>query len=148
MEKEFLDVMVPESLKQLGMGETPEDYYTLGIRFMTAGMENGDAGALRIAMYCYEVAAEKGHAGAQSGLSSGFMSGMGVEKDMERAAYWAEKAANQGDSSGMLGMGICCFHKDDYDKAEYWLKKAVATGHPDAAATLEQVIEMKRILGK
>jgi len=146
MDKEFLDVMVPESMRQLGMGQSPEDYYAIGGQFMTTGMNNQDVDVLSVAMYCFEVAAEKGHAGAQGGLASGLMSGMGVEKNMERAEYWANQSAMQGDSGGMLGMGVCCFQKDDYDNAEYWLKKAIVAGHPDAQSTLEQVMEMKKIL--
>jgi len=148
MDKEFLDIMVPESMKQLGMGQTPADYYDMGSRFMTAGVNNNEADALSISMYCFEVAAELGHAGAQGSLASGLMSGMGVEKDFKKAEYWAEKSANQGDSGGMLGLGVCCFHRDDYTKAEYWLTKSMNAGHPEAKTMLEQILEMKRILNK
>ena len=146
MDKEFLDVMIPESMKQLGRGQTPDDYYAMGSDFLTAGMNNENADALSVAMYCFEKAAEKGHAGAQGSLASGLMSGMGVEKNIERAEFWAKKSAEQGDSNGMLGMGVCCFSKDDYDSAEYWLKKSVAAGNQDAGVMLEQVMEMRRLL--
>jgi TPR repeat protein len=148
MDKEFLNEMIQKSMKQAGMGQTPDDYYAMGSQFLIAGMNDEDISALSSAMYCFEVAAEKGHAGAQGSLSTGLMSGMGIEKNMERAEHWAKKAAEQGDSNGMLGMGICCFHRDEYDNAEFWLKKAMDAGNPEAKVMLEQLAEMKQVFNK
>ncbi|WFP50678.1 sel1 repeat family protein [Methylomonas sp. EFPC3] len=86
-------------------------------------------------------AAEQGNALAQAKLASRLLLGRdGEQKDEERAAYWMEKAANQGlvDAQVALaamydrGLGLTA----DRDKATYWYEKAAAQGHGTSLAIL------------
>ncbi|MBQ9729397.1 MAG: sel1 repeat family protein [Clostridia bacterium] len=54
-----------------------------------------------------EFAAEKGNALAQRVLGDMYIEGTEIEKDEQKAFFWYQKSAAQGDKSGMLALGMC-----------------------------------------
>ena len=98
----------------------------------------------KMAMMWYEKAAMQGHAKAQGFFAGYCINGLGAEKDLEKAEFWAHKSAAQGSPTGMFVMSHCCIVKDDYINAVYWLEKADELGHPDVKPLLEMIRELKR----
>ena len=61
-----------------------------------------------------------------------YYNGMGVTKDLEEAAKWMDRAAQQGNVSAMTGLGICYYYghgvKRDKNKGREWINKAAILG--------------------
>ena len=81
--------------------------------------------------------AKTGNANAQKTLGSYYYLGSnGVEQSYSKAAYWLEKAAEQGDSDAQCKIGFCYNEgkgvEQSYSKAAYWYKKAAEQGHSNA----------------
>lgn len=79
---------------------------------------------------------------AQMLLGQLYFNGEGVEKDLQAAMYWYEKAATQGFVDAQYRLGSLYFDgKHDipknYDKAYRWLQLALDNGHADAKPKLE-----------
>jgi len=96
----------------------------------------------------YEKAAAKNHARAQWNMSLLCAGGLGgCEKDMAKAKIWAKKSAEQDWPPAMLTLGQLYTMDNEYDDAIYWIEKADARGVPEAKTFLEQVLQLKTILG-
>ncbi|WP_042700469.1 tetratricopeptide repeat protein, partial [Methanocorpusculum bavaricum] len=69
-------------------------------------------------------AAEQGDAHAQNNLGASYEDGEGVEKDLDKAAYWYTKAAEQGNAEAQNNLGVCYENgkgvEKDLNKAIYW----------------------------
>jgi hypothetical protein len=79
---------------------------------------------------------------AQMLLGQLYFNGEGVEKDLEAAMYWYEKAATQGFVDAQYRLGSLYFDgkhdiPKDYDKAYRWLQLAQDNGHADAKPKLD-----------
>ena len=68
---------------------------------------------------------------AQFRLGSLYYNGDGVERNLEKAKYWFEKSAEQGDSDAqrILGLLYWLYYAEekvdqDMEKGNYWLEKA------------------------
>ena len=93
---------------------------------MTESAENGDAEAQRYLMDLYQFGAKN------------------VESNTEEYAYWAEKAAKNGDPYAMYEIGNAYYHgtgvNQDNEKAIYWLQTQkqykIAANHYKNAARL------------
>jgi len=116
-----------------------DDLYKQGLRHMAVGMDNNNDRALSVAMHCFKKAAEGGHAEAQCGIAICFVGGMGIEKNIQQAEYWAKKSSEQGNPYAMAVMGVCCLTKKDYANAEYWFQKSMDAGNSDAEEVLERL---------
>ena len=90
---------------------------------------------------CFEghlALAGKGYPLAECQVGYFYLDGLGVEKDVSKALYWTERAANHGDRDGQYnlawfyeaGIGVDA----DTEKAKYWYKKAALQDHDLAAA--------------
>jgi TPR repeat protein len=81
-------------------------------------------------------AAETGYPRAQYQLGFLFYHGFGVEKDVDRAAYWFRRAAEQGDLDGQNMLGTSYREgrgvEQDYDEALRWYHSAAEQGLWDA----------------
>ena len=70
-----------------------------------------------------------------------------VEKDMTKAIYWLERAADDGYEMAMLTLGD--WHMSahygifDLEKAEYWFRLAQSKGSPYAERFLKKIESMK-----
>ncbi len=76
--------------------------------------------------------AEKGYPLAECQIGYFYLEGFGVQKDLEKAFYWTERAANHGDRDGQYNLGL--FYEDgigverDLKKAKIWYKAAAQQG--------------------
>lgn len=87
---------------------------------------------------CVTESAEGGDVDLQKYLMELYQFGEGsIEPNYEEYAYWAEKAAENGDTEAMCKIGTMYYDgrgvKQNYKKALYWLHKAAAQGEADAA---------------
>ena len=81
--------------------------------------------------------AKTGNANAQYTLGSYYYLGSnGVEQSYSKAAYWWEKAAEQGHRGAQFNLGICYSDgkgvEQSYSKAAYWYERAAEQGNSDA----------------
>lgn len=76
--------------------------------------------------------AEKGYPLAECQIGYFYLEGLGVQKDLEKAFYWTERAANHGDRDGQYNLGL--FYEDgigverDLEKAKIWYEAAAQQG--------------------
>lgn len=76
--------------------------------------------------------AEKGYPLAECQIGYFYLEGLGVQKDLEKAFYWTERASNHGDRDAQYNLG--CFYEDgigvgrDLEKAKIWYKSAAQQG--------------------
>ena len=88
-------------------------------------------------------AAERGHPVAQHNVGSDYLSGTGVEVNLERARYWLTKAAGQGFAHSqwllarmyLKGAGM----PPNRDEALKWLTMAIAQEHAPSMETLAEM---------
>ena len=90
---------------------------------------------------CVTEAAEGGDVDSQKYLIELYQFGSGcIETNDEKVAYWAERAAENGDSQAMCKIGNMYLNgrgvKQNCKKALYWLEKATAQGEADAACSI------------
>lgn len=95
--------------------------------------------------------AQEGNADAQWVLGALYFSGdyrvMNSYARFERAAYWLEKSANQGNANGQYYYG-CCFAcgagvEQDMDAAFQWWKRAAEQWHEDAINLIPHCTHVK-----
>ncbi len=77
--------------------------------------------------------AEHGYPLAECQVGYFYMEGCGVEKDLEKALYWTERAARHGDWDGQCN--LAWFYETgtgvpaDLEKAKHWYQQAALQGH-------------------
>ncbi len=76
--------------------------------------------------------AQLGSAWAQTDLGTAYEFGISLQQDYERAAYWYQRAADQGYSGAQTNLGVLYAQGDgvtyDRAKAVFWLRKASDQG--------------------
>lgn len=126
----------------------PGAFYELGLILENGAKDvkaNADESSrlLSIAASEFDVFAQKGDADSQNTLGSMYEKGQGVNKNMELAFKWYEKAAHQGHALAQLNMGrlylagVSVPH--DAHQAAYWLDLAAAQGVREAATMLSDM---------
>jgi len=84
--------------------------------------------------------AEMGHDNAQYNLGLMYRAGKGVEKDLQKSAYWYKKAAEQGEAKARFELGRMYEYGQGVDKnikkALYWYGQAAKQGYLEAQTTL------------
>lgn len=92
--------------------------------FLKAAATNGDLSAAK----------------AQHNLGVAYENGMGVPKDLAKAAYWYKKGAENGDVSAQSNLGTLYLEgggvDKDFKKAFYWFEKAASQGDIEAYINL------------
>lgn len=77
---------------------------------------------------------------SQFRLGSLYYNGDVVERNLEKAKYWFEKSAEQGDSDAQVRLGSMYLFgegvKQDLEKARYWIEKSVEQGNSHAQCNL------------
>lgn len=82
------------------------------------------------------VLAELGYPLAECQVGYFYLEGLGVEKDVEKAFAWTEKAAQDGDWDAQFN--LAWFYEEgtgtarDMAKARYWYEQAAKQGHDEA----------------
>ena len=61
-----------------------------------------------------------------------YLSGLGVEKDFNKATFYLEKAAEYGDVDSQFSQGLSALNTNHADNAVKWFKQAAAKGHTGA----------------
>lgn len=98
---------------------------------------------------CMIEIAENGDVDAQKWLVKLYKWGdEGVEVNYREAAYWAEKAAENGEEKSMYDIGLMYYDGKgvprNTKKAVYWLEKATAKGNGSAAVLLGKYYKSQR----
>lgn len=79
------------------------------------------------------VLAEQGYPLAECQIGYFYLEGIGCQKDVERAFYWTQRAAQHGDRDGQYNLGF--FYEEGVgveknpEKAKSWFKAAAQQGH-------------------
>jgi len=81
-----------------------------------------------------------GDTAAMLRLASMYTCGEGVECDYERAIYWEKKAAEGGDRSAFINLGISNRIIGDIEEAKHWFERAVEAGDGEAALELAKLL--------
>ena len=87
--------------------------------------------------------AEKGYPLAECQVGYFYLEGLGVEKDLSKALYWTERAAEHGDRDGQYN--LAWFYDEgigtekDVEKAKCWYEKAARQGHELAAGKCREL---------
>lgn len=122
---------------------TNEEYEKSGLAWARAGANQGDVFSMHLLglIYAlgygveksrtesyrwYKMAAENGDEKCQDYIGSAFLYGDdGFSLDLDSAAYWLEKSANQGNVDAYSDLGILYSKKNDVEKSfNYFLKAA------------------------
>lgn len=89
-----------------------------------------------VALVLFRQLAERGNADAQRCLGWMYHSGRGVPRDLEQAAFWYCRAAEQGEESAVNGL----FHLAKLCKAAFaCLRQAAERGHAEAQFCLGEI---------
>ena len=88
--------------------------------------------------------AKTGNVNAQYTLGRYYFLGLnGVEQSYSKAAYWWEKAAEQGNSSAQYNIGACYYNGDGVEKSKtkaiYWFRKACNNFEDKACEVLNKI---------
>lgn len=80
--------------------------------------------------------AEKGYPLAECQIGYFYLEGLGVEKDIEKAFYWTERAAEHGDRDSQYNLAEIfyeagLFVERDMEKAKEWYRLAANDGHSE-----------------
>jgi len=106
--------------------------YKLGLINDCFGALQDKAEAVSEALRLYRLAADQGHAVAQSNLGSMYDQGLGVPQDDAEAVKWYRLAADQGFAAAQAGLGLHIWNgeglKQDDIKGLMWLIVADANG--------------------
>lgn len=110
---------------------------------ISKAMEYYEKHDMKQAIYWFEQAAQKGNKDAQTMIAGAYLDGMpGVEVNPQKAAYWCEKSANNGDPIGQLLYGYCFARGEgkphDMQQAIFWWKKSAAQNNVDSQWNLVQ----------
>jgi TPR repeat protein len=86
----------------------------------------------KVAVRCYQKAADQGDATAQRNLGFMYGNGLGVSQDYAEALKWYQKAADQGDGLAQRNLGLMYANglgvSQDYTEALKWYQKAADQG--------------------
>jgi TPR repeat protein len=81
--------------------------------------------------------AEQGDAASQMKVALAF----DKEDDFPEAAFWYQKAAEQGNAAAQYNLGMCYYKglgvRQDYNEAMRWLRKAAEQGLAEAVQFIE-----------
>lgn len=93
----------------------------------------------------YRLAAEQGHAKAQSRLGLLLLIGTGEEQNDFESAYWYRRAAMQGDLAGESSLGVLLENgrgvTQNYVEAVHWYRRAAERGEVGAQSNLGKMLE-------
>ena len=91
------------------------------------------------------MAAEQGSVDAQVNMAVYYITGEGVETDIEKATYWFMKAAEQGDAQAQHNLALNYENGEgiekDFIKAFKWMRKAAEQRYPPSLYSLARMYE-------
>ena len=91
------------------------------------------------------LAADQGLEDAQTNLVMFYLNGIGVEKNLEKAVFWAKKLAKSGEAFAQLNFGFMYLNgtgvKQDHTKGYEWVKKSAKQNFERAQLVLGELYE-------
>ena len=87
--------------------------------------------------------ASKGYPLAECQVGYFYLDGLGVEKDISKALYWTQRAAEHGDRDGQFN--LAWFYEEgigvdaNTEKAQYWYKEAALQNHDLAIEKCKEI---------
>ena len=87
--------------------------------------------------------AQKGYPLAECQVGYFYLDGLGVEKDISKALYWTQRAAEHGDRDGQFN--LAWFYEEgigidaNTEKAQYWYKEAALQNHDLAIEKCKEI---------
>ena len=100
----------------------------------------GRAEKQKVDFLAIKAKAENGGAKSQTQTANNYAVGRGVEKDMQQALMWYQKAADQGEPQAQFNLGYMYYNGEvlplDYRKAVEWFTKSAKQGNSGAQETL------------
>ena len=87
--------------------------------------------------------AQKGYPLAECQVGYFYLDGLGVEKDISKALYWTQRAAEHGDRDGQFN--LAWFYEEGIgvdastEKAWYWYKEAALQNHDLAIEKCKEI---------
>jgi uncharacterized protein len=84
--------------------------------------------------------AEQGDAPSMVRVAAMYSDGEGVERSFEKSLEWDKRAAELGELSALLNIGITYRNSGDARSARSWLEKAIAAGDGEAALVLAKML--------
>lgn len=87
--------------------------------------------------------AQKGYPLAECQVGYFYLDGLGVEKDISKALYWTQRAAEHGDRDGQFN--LAWFYEEgigvdaNIEKAQYWYKEAALQNHDLAIEKCKEI---------
>jgi TPR repeat protein len=108
-------------------------FYHLGVLYWRGlgGPVEKDA-----AVECFARAADLGHSGAETALGMALRSGVGAQRDVDRARALFRSAAGAGDRDAMIQLATM----SEPDDARRWLTRASELGHAPAMLHLSDML--------
>lgn len=103
-----------------------------------------EKGDLKNAFKCLLAAAQLGHVSSQINLGNFYASGRGVQRNLEKAAYWYKKAYKSGDNCGALNLAIDKRKQGNIRSAVIWFKKAIAMNCGEACIELAKIYKARK----
>jgi len=115
---------------------------------LDAGADAYERGDYATALKEWKPLAQDGNALAQFNFALLYQYGLGVERDMDLAIEWFEKAAHQGQPDAQVAIGD--LYKDglwgapDLEEAAAWYRLAAKQGHAEAKKKLNEIMSGMR----
>ncbi len=89
---------------------------------------------------------------AQFNLARLYYNGEGTEKNLEKAFYWYQKAAEKQDKIAQFNLALLYYNSEgtekNLEKAFYWYQKAAENGYIKAQNNLATLYENGKEIGK
>ena len=98
-----------------------------------------ERGEFKLAFESFRDLAMEGDVDAMSMLATMYGSGEGVQYDFDQSVAWARKAAELGNYSSFINLGIAYRAKGDLRAAKAWFQKAFDVGDGEAALELAKL---------
>lgn len=118
---------------------TPDEIYLVG-QLHLSGLKGDTPGDPALAFRSFLNAGQRGQVEAQRWLGHLYRLGNGVERDLNKAGLWYEKAAVKGDAEAQYYLAMAFYlgqgFEQDYTRAFYWGLKAAEQGHTQAEISI------------
>ena len=99
-----------------------------------------EAGEYENAFSVFLDGANSGDTSCMTRVASMYTSGEGIECcDYDKALHWEMEAANKGDSTAYINIGITYRLKGDLKKSRHWFERAIDSGDESAAIELAKL---------
>jgi TPR repeat protein len=115
------------------------------------GLTAYQGGNFKRAAALIQPCAQQGDPAAQLTLGTLYRTGLGVSKDLVKAAHWYQKAAEQGLPEAQFNLGMMYANGDGVTEDEYkaldWIYRAAEQGHENARVVFRVMINQDFAVG-